>query len=218
MKKFLSLILSFSIIYTSISSVSAMDMELPKSLDSFTEDVSNLINEYNETKSYEDTVFFTAEYTCENSDVYDTNRLIVKSSHSIDPLDSINYVGGYNDLHILQFANDADCDEAYEYYSSLPGVQYVQEDGILTETAVEETAETFTEASVGISSQYQSDIFGYTNAKANMGSAEVTIAVVDTGVQNDHEYLAGRVIPTGFDSVYNESCYDKRDTVHTLQV
>ncbi len=210
MKKFLSLILSFSIIYTSISSVSAMDMELPKSLDSFTEDVSNLINEYNETKSYEDTVFFTAEYTCENSDVYDTNRLIVKSSHSIDPLDSINYVGGYNDLHILQFANDADCDEAYEYYSSLPGVQYVQEDGILTETAVEETAETFTEASVGISSQYQSDIFGYTNAKANMGSAEVTIAVVDTGVQNDHEYLAGRVIPTGFDSVYNESCYDKR--------
>ena len=57
MKKFLSLILSFSIIFTSISSVSAMDMELPKSLDSFTEDVSNLINEYNETKSYEDTVF-----------------------------------------------------------------------------------------------------------------------------------------------------------------
>ena len=210
MKKILAVLLSFSIIFTSVSAVSALDIELPKSLESFTADVSALINEYEETVSSDEPVFFTADDEAEEPQTYDTNRLIVKSSGSIDPLDSINYVGGYNDLHILQFANDTDCDEAFEYYSSLPNIQYVQEDGILTETAIEETEVTFEEASIGISSQYQSDIFGYTNAKANMGSAEVTIAVVDTGVQNDHDYLSGRVIPTGFDSVYNESCYDKR--------
>ncbi len=210
MKKILSLLLSLSIIFSSISAVSALDIELPKSLEGFTAAVSEMINEYDETVTAEEPVFFTADDETNAEDVYDTNRLIVKSSRKIDTLNSINYVSGYNDLYILQFENDEDCDEAFEYYSSLECVEYVQEDGILKETAIEETEPTINEAAIGISSQYQSDIFGYTNAKANMGSATVTIAVVDTGVQNDHEYLSGRVIPTGFDSVYNESCYDTR--------
>ncbi len=210
MKQFLSLILSLSIMFTSISAASALDVELPKSLESFTEDVSALINEYEETASSEEPVFFTADDETEMPSIYDTNRLIVKSAKRIDTLNSVNYVSGYNDLYILQFADDNDCDAAFEYYSSLSYVQYVQEDGVLTETAIEEKEASFQEASIDISSQYQSDFFGYTNAKANMGSAEVTIAVVDTGVENDHEYLKGRVIPTGFDSVNNESCYDKR--------
>ncbi len=209
MKKLLSVLLSLSIIFSSISAVSALDVELPKSLESFTEDVSALITEYEELSSSENAVFFTASDD-EDENTEGTNRLIVKSSKKIDTLNSINSVSGYNDLYILQFENATDCEAALEYYSSLSYVQYVQEDGILTETVVEENEAIFNEASIGTSSQYQSDIFGYTNAKANMGSAEVTIAVVDTGVQNDHEYLAGRVEPTGFDSVNNESCYDKR--------
>ncbi len=210
MKKLLALLLSLSIIISSVSAVSALDIELPKNLEEFTSDVSELINEYDELNSNENAVFFTADDETENDNTYGTNRLIVKSSKKVDPLNSVKCVSGYNDLYILQFENDADCDAALEYYSSLSCVEYVQEDGILTETAVEEAEDTVSEAAVGISSQYQSDLFGYTNAKANMGSSPVTIAVVDTGVQNDHEYLAGRVIPTGFDSVNNESCYDKR--------
>ena len=210
MKKILSTILSLSIIFSSISTASALEIELPKSLEGFNAAVSEMINEYDETITAEEPVFFTADDETNTEDAYDTNRLIVKSSKKIDTLNSIKHVSGYNDLYILQFENDEDCDEALEYYSSLECVEYVQEDGVLKETVIEETEPTINEAAIGISSQYQSDIFGYTNAKANMGSAPVTIAVVDTGVQNDHEYLAGRVEPTGFDSVYNESCYDKR--------
>ena len=210
MKKILSVLLCLSIIFSSVSAASALEIELPKSLEGFTAEVSAMINEYDEAVTAEDPVFFTADDEAQADDIYDTNRLIVKSSRKIDTLNSINYVSGYNDLYILQFADDEDCDEAFEYYSSLECVEYVQEDGVLKETAIEEAEPTVNEATIGISSQYQSDIFGYTNAKANMGSAPVTIAVVDTGVQNDHEYLAGRVEPTGFDSVYNESCYDKR--------
>ncbi len=208
MKKILSVLLSFCIIFSSVGAASALDIELPKSLESFTADVTDLINEYEQTVSDDVMLFSAADDESEEAD--DTNRLIVKSTRSIDTLNAVNSVSGYNDLHILQFANDSDCDAAFEYYSSLSYVQYVQEDGILTETAIEESDVFFEEAAIGTASQYQSDLFGYTNAKANMGSAEVTIAVVDTGVQNDHEYLEGRVFPTGFDSVYNESCYDKR--------
>lgn len=211
MKKFLSLLLSFCVVFSSASTVSALDIniQLPKSLDSFTEDVSALISEYEEFSSADNAVFFTvSDDEAENTE--GTNRLVVKSSKNIDTLNAINSVSGYNDLHILQFENAEDCQTALEYYSSLSYVEYVQEDGILKETAIEEAEGTFSEAAIGMSTQYQSDIFGYTNAKANMGSAPVTVAVIDTGVQNDHEYLAGRVEPTGFDSVYNESCYDKR--------
>lgn len=210
MKKFLSILLSFSIIFTSVSTVSALDIELPKNLDNFTEDVADLINEYEDLSSSESAVFFTAADESETENSESTNRLIVKSTEKIDTLNAINSVSGYNDLYILQFENSEDCEAALEYYSTLSCVKYVQEDGIVTETAIEETEATVNEAAIDISSQYQSDVFGYTNAKANMGSAAVTIAVVDSGVANDHEYLQGRVIPTGFDSVDNESCYDLR--------
>lgn len=210
MKKILPLLLSLSMIFSSISSASALDVELPKNLDDFTEEVSALINEQEALSSSDSTMFFTADDEPEIENNEGTNRLIVKSSKKIDTLNAINSVSGYNDLYILQFENATDCENASEYYSSLSCVEYVQEDGILTETAIEVSEPTFNEAAIGTSSQYQSDIFGYTNAKTNMGTSPVTIAVVDTGVQNDHEYLSGRVIPTGFDSVYNESCYDKR--------
>ncbi len=210
MKNLFSLLLSLSIVFTSLSAASALEIELPKGLEGFTADVSEMIREYDQTVAEKPDLFTTADDENTTDDLYDTNRLIVKSSRKIDTLNSIDYVSGYNDLYILQFGNDEDCDEALEYYSSLECVEYVQEDGILKETTIEEVEPTVNEAAIGTSSQYQSDLFGYTNAKANMGSEEVTIAVVDTGVQNDHEYLAGRVEPTGFDSVYNESCYDKR--------
>ncbi len=210
MKKILSVLLSFCIIFTSISTVSALDIELPKNLDDFTEDVAELINEYEELYSSENAMLFTAADEGEAESTETTNRLIVKSTKKIDTLNAINSVSGYNDLYILQFENPEDCEAALEYYSTLSCVQYVQEDGIFTETSVEETEATVNEAAIDTVSQYQSDIFGYTNAKANMGSAPVTIAVVDSGVANDHEYLQGRVIPTGFDSVNNESCYDQR--------
>lgn len=210
MKKILSILLSFCILFGSISAASALDVELPKGLDSFTAELSEMINEYDGDES-DVALFSVAEDTTNVSDDSEgTNRLIVKSTRNIDKLNCVDYVGGYKDLYILQFANEGDCNAALNYYSSLSCVQYVQEDGILEESAIEETESVFNEAAIGISSQYQSDIFGYTKAKENMGTEEVVIAVVDTGVANDHEYLTGRVEPTGFDSVYNESCYDKR--------
>jgi hypothetical protein len=63
--------LSFCIIFSSVSVASALDIELPKSLNSFTEDVAELINDYEELYSSENVVFFTAADDGESDETFD---------------------------------------------------------------------------------------------------------------------------------------------------
>ena len=219
MKKILSLMLSIAIVFTNIATVSAYENHSNSvvekvDLDTFTTELSELINEYDDSSDFELSGQYPSKFSgssvtdADNESFEGTNRLIVKSNHAIDTLDAVGYVNGYDDLHILQYKNYKDFVEAYDYYSSLDCVEYVQEDGYLHESEVSE--EYFTEASINYPTQYQSDFFGYSNAKKNMASGKVTVAVVDSGVANDHEMLVGRVVPTGFDSINNTSCYDYR--------
>lgn len=227
MKKILSLLLSVTIIFSSVAGASAYENTDINSgayhsesvvkevgFDAFATGVSELINKYDNSIDCEISDCSELKYGSHGTSVTasseedGTNRLIVKSEHAIDTLDAVGYVNGYDDLHILQFEDYDDFSSAYEYYSSLECVEYVQEDGILHETEI--TEEYFTESAVNYPTQYQSDYFGYSNAKRNMASGKVTVAVIDSGVANDHEMLVGRVVPTGFDSINNESCYDTR--------
>lgn len=247
MKKFISLLLTFCIMLSCVSSVSAADIEFSFDFTDVsievtesdeqeatdTEKLNEVFEEFEEV-SFDEFANNLMEMIIEQEDIdtsidglisdssniyfssgnntiqrESTNRLIVKSSEAIDKLNSTACVSGYNDLYILQFSNYEDCLAAYDYYSSLDYVQYVQEDEYLKETSIDD-GEVFTEATVNYSTQYQSDYFGYSDAKANMATGEVVIAVVDSGVQYDHERLVGRVEPTGFDSVNNKSCYDTR--------
>ncbi len=252
MKKLLSILLSFSIIFSCVSTASAADIQLPTleniisfdagnavpegevtvpetsddedisetseqvDFDTFSSKVTELINDYEDegelTLSGEAPLYYgSSSYeSLVQEEAECTNRLIVKSAREIDTLNAVDYVCGFDDLYILQFANYDDYTAAYNYYLTLDYVEYVQEDGVYSETEVVENNAPFTESAVGLSTQYQSDYFGYTDAKANMGTCQVVIAVIDSGVQHDHERLQGRVIPTGFDSINNESCYDTR--------
>lgn len=247
MKKFISILLAFSFMFSCVSTASAADIDFDRSCSSSSElsDTAEITeaSEENEEITVTDEVTFNEfsdslmkmliEYDSDNnvfsangiiSDSSDllfssgnndsitktTNRLIVKSAQEIDTLNSVACVGGYDDLYILQFSSYDDCISAYNYYSELDYVEYVQEDEYYQETVIDEDDELFTEATVNYSTQYQSDYFGYSDAKENMGSGKVVIAVVDSGVQHDHERLVGRVEPTGFDSINNESSYDTR--------
>ncbi|MBO5897137.1 MAG: S8 family serine peptidase, partial [Clostridia bacterium] len=183
-------------------------------LQSFTNDFCNMVSEAEVDASSEDDFLISdstdALYSAFGEEYYeDTNRLIVKSEKAINTLDSVDYVSGYKDLHILQFDDDVSCSAAYEYYLRQPDVEFVQEDMLFVETEAEEEL-VFSEATVECPTQYHSDMFGFTEAKEVMASGEVVVAVVDSGVANDHELLSGRVEPTGFDSINNVSCYDDR--------
>ncbi len=213
MKRFISIVLAILISVTQLSIVSnaVFDETDNLSLHNFTGELVSLVklgDEYNGN--------IVSEATIDEDAAGTTNRVIVKASEKLDPLDSVGYIYGYNDLHILQFTNKQSAEKAIDYYSSLSCVEYAEYDGILSEAIVEE--EYVSEAATfNFPSKIQADRFGYTSAKSSMGSNSVTVAVVDSGVQNDHSFLYGRIEPTGFNSVTEGgTCYDDRG--HGTQV
>lgn len=200
-----------------VQSDSSITEEL--TFEEFSDNLTEMIIEYDDSNKSDinmttgiisDSADLLYSSVTDSSETEPTNRLIVKSSVEIDKLNSVACVSGYDDLYILQFETYEDSIVALEYYSSLDYVDYVQEDGYFGESVIETNDEVFTESTVNYSSQYQSDYFGYSDAKANMATGRVVIAVIDSGVQHDHERLVGRVEPTGFDAINNESSYDTR--------
>ncbi len=219
MKRLLCAVLSLCLICNFCYITTAGDITVSDSkLTEFTNQVTDMINGYSNNShinTFSLRIRENDSSTNNNDDSINsnncTNRLIIKSDDEIDKLNSIAYVSGYNDLHILQFANNEDFLQAYNYYLTLDTVEYIQEDMYVKENEVEISDKTQTQPA-----KIQSDIFGFTALKSFLSvnnivyNDSITIAVVDTGIAYDHEFLKGRVIPTGFDSVNNESCYDDR--------
>lgn len=217
MKKLLSILLCLFLLTSQLSVISQgvdaeslfgvfeKNVQETVSVDEFSEDISEMINKFDDLE-------------IENG-TDESYRLIVKSDdEEIDPLDSLDYIKGFNDLHILQFKDEESMDIAFSYYESLETVEYVQEDSVLEAAELETENTVIYENAISYPTSVPSNIFGYTNAKNNMStSSEVTVAVVDSGVQNDHEFLIGRVEPTGFNSINEDgTCYDDRG--HGTQV
>lgn len=233
MKKLISLFLSFIIIISSVGSVTALEPEISESSDlaEFTEDfcallevdcneiTSNLnvhLSAGNDEGNAENFENGNSDNTSTNVEL--TNRIIVKSENEVSSLNAVGHVCGYNDLHVLQFENSKDFTDAYKYYSSLDGVEYVLEDLYCEESVFEDEESNddnlLTDADPTAT---QSELFGYNALKQYVVdndfnfTDEVVVGVVDTGIANDHEYLAGRIIPTGFNSIdTTDDCYDDR--------
>ncbi len=192
-----------------VTSVAVNDETKNVSLDDFTSDFVELVNSdvlFDEisgdaSMEYGSSVFSAPDI--EKSSESHTNRLIVESTQVLDPLDSVGYVYGYNDLHILQFTNQESVLKAIEYYSSLDCVGFVEEDAILQEAVVDTGEEMIFEAAAEYPTSVQSGIFGYTTAKAESDGYDVDIAVIDSGVEINHEFLKGRVVDSGVDVVNN---------------
>ena len=219
MKKLLSVMLALIICLCQLSvvSVASFDETDSLSLDKFT---SELVKQSNHeavageiadnSEAYFSNGIDSPEADDEDTTENSTLRLVVKSSEKLDELDSLWYVYGYNDLHILQFDNKESFENAMKYYNSLACVEYAEEDGILTAAVVDEGV--VVESAADYPTSVQSNLFGYTNAKVNSSTEyDVNIAVIDSGVQHDHEFLAGRVVDSGFNAVTdNGSAYDDR--------
>ncbi len=233
MKKPICIILTVALLVGNIGvcSVVAADIKSDASLKEFTADFTEMVNDYEESSCDFNNLGsaqleeYATSGTAENhntDNISTTNRLIVKSEKEVESLDAVGHVCGYNDLHILQFDNSESFNEAVEYYLDLPYVEYVEEDLYCSsdEETIEATTDVSTETETEVTAfnptQTHSDLFGFTALNEYLEenplnySDTLEIAVVDSGVQNDHDYLKDKVVPTGFDSVNGVSCYDDR--------
>lgn len=137
---------------------------------------------------------------------YQTKRLIVKSQYSINPLDSVAVVEGYNDLHIVQFDNQESAMEAQEYYENQKLIEYTEPDLVVStmdidckenSTAYANSLITYdNHLSWGSGSIGIDDYIDYLGDVSEL--PETVVGIIDTGVDLNHEFLKDRIIETGF--------------------
>ncbi len=162
------------------------------------------VEDYASTLGYDveindDTAVFTQ--------LYQTHRLIVKSKYNIAPLDSVAIVEGYNDLHIVQFDDIESTKEALEYYKNQRKTDYVEPDFVISTAEYEDidisdTEDYYMGINYGYHQSYGSELIGIDDYIDYLDNTqiypEIVVGVIDTGVELSHEFLADRIIETGF--------------------
>lgn len=213
MKKMISVALAFIIALAAIvnSSVTALSFDSNSmSSTQFAQGISKMLSDYSKLQlEYDETGFSTA-------------RLIVKSSRRIDPLNALSVVKGYNDLWILQFKTVEDAKTAYNYYSERSGIEYVEPDRPVSGAEVDYVpGQSAGEEDNGVDSEgsYLSwgpkhigiDLLNDAIINKNYPAARTVVAVIDTGVNPDHEFLEGRIEPTKINTSNSGIRNDSRD-------
>lgn len=125
---------------------------------------------------------------------FQTARLIVKAAGTIEHYGALSAAEGYNDLHILQYADAAAAYAAYVRYQSDANVQYVQPSHRVTlDAEVSDASKTYNTwgASVIGTEAFTAD---YLNAEL---LPEVVVAVIDTGIDMTPALFDGRILEGG---------------------
>lgn len=205
MKKFFSFILSLLIIYGSFTVINFKSFGSENTLidiDEFSKQVRQMITEYDVVKNNQETLSVQSFSADSNEDYseFETMRLIVKSKSKIDTLDAVSVISGYKDLWVLQFESEYYTAEAFEYYSALECVEYVEPDSIITMDTVVETfsAKKLENGHLSWGSEAigSDEVLDYLET-ASVDLNEVKVGVIDSGIDYNHEFLKGRMIDEG---------------------
>lgn len=177
-KKIIVSIVLISVLLSSVSAT-AFSADISVGFDEFYGSIQKLVLDYE-----------TNRVTTGSASQLPTNRLIVKTNHNEKLLNyygAIDVVEGYDGLHILQYETEEKADFAYQKFQ-FDNVVYVEYDYYLE---IENSTSTDTEPSNlnlywNLDTVRLHDAFEYVqNLKCEI--APITIAVLDTGVEIDHE-------------------------------
>lgn len=209
MKKIISILLSFILLLSIVPfsvTTNAEEVIDTESVEQFCDDLNKMIDEYSDS-DYVTPDFIEEETTATVDNELDINycpRLIVQSDKRIDTYNAIEVVSGFFNFYVLQFKNETDTNFAYEKYSNDKAIISVDYD--VSYQAVTLSTEEMADTEL----TYEDYKNGWYMESTGMNKVlekyenedlpKVVVAVIDTGVDLNSEYLKDRIEPTGFNN------------------
>ena len=202
-RKLLALLLSFVLCLSLVPAISAQ--ETSREIDAEAQ-IEELLAFTTRLKAMEKTYAPKLKNKAEAmNDPYANARIIVKYAGELDYSGSVAHVNGYNDRHVIQYRTPAEAKAAAEKYARMEGVAYAAPDRIME---IAQTPHENSFLSWGFGANYV-NAFNYNEwilEQMDLSELpEIVAAVCDTGVDSDHEFLAGRLASGGYDFVDNDS-------------
>ena len=218
MKKAISIILLFIIVSTtlSIGFTAYANVLDQKSLDNFIVNTCDVIQEYDSDK----------EFTVDDNECNDFQscRLIVKATGSFDTFGAKENIKGFEDIHILQYKSVSDTKSAYNKLKDEKNVESIGIDKIVSPLLDDNNEEKDTStdfiprSSNGhlcdwATERTQSAQINEYIKKNNISLTDLTVGVIDTGVDYNHEFLKDRIVRTNFNSTTDGNDNDELDLI-----
>lgn len=224
MKKTLSIILSVVMLLTtlSIGFTAYADVLEEKAIDNFVENSCEIIREYDADKDFISEDENVSVYSSDNSEDFQTCRLIVKADGAFNDFGAAEHVKGFMDFHILQYENETDTENAYNSLLTEKNVLSVSVDKIVspaqTEEEVDTSTDVFPESSNGHLCDWATERTQSAQVNAyikenNIPLTEITVGVIDHGIDYNHEFLKDRIKRTYFNSSPDGNQNDELDVL-----
>lgn len=201
MKKLLCILLSIILVVSTgiyaLASVSQKDID-EISAEKFAAEISGMIRANDATKELPGKENTDCSVNCK----FETARLIVKSKNKINTKNAVSYVNGFDDLWVLQFSTPTEAENAFNYYQKQSGIEFVEVDKELN--ALTSNTDSYPYNSTSETSSYLSwgpehigiDVLNNYLTTNETSLSDTVVAVIDTGVDPNHSFLKGRVLPT----------------------
>lgn len=217
MRKFISIILTVIILYSTL----AFGIEKPlitmaeqTHINSFISNTNKLIRENDLGKDFviedkKEVFTFNANSSETENHDFQTCRLIVQADTEIEKLNSIGIASGFEDFYIVQFASVTDAIKAFNHYSHCDYVISVSPDMVFkADESFTEIGNGYVEYTESIPKRLDSwggitsgtyAVLDYIEEKYDVENLpEIRVAVLDSGVDYNHEFFKDRLIMTGY--------------------
>lgn len=229
-KKALSLLLTVFLIFLSlISDFTAVAVGDNTSDETY---IQSFIDETKKLLSYEpETLFRTNSYDessfAEEID-FSSCRLIIKSDKEPERLNSVGIASGYRDYYLVQFKNEIDAKNAYNYYTDIDYIDVGVDESAGELTGIDLDSMVGAVESGKTSKAKEKPIYDgvperlnswggvvsgayavkdYLTNNNSITKNDVTVAVVDSGIEYDHEFFSDkqdRLEMTNFTTIHNK--------------
>ena len=166
---------------------------------------------------YEITVDETGRYHITKP--YQTKRLIVRTKDALplyETYGASTVISDGEGKYILQFSSEKGANKAFECYKKDSSISSVSVDKVVSSAAIKGSYIDHYNLDRYGAERIESDRF-ISYLKKNNKTAQIKVAVIDTGIDSGHEMFDGRIVSGGYD-FFNNDKYTVDDNSHGTHV